>query len=97
MGLLTCLSQPENVLFVTQMTCVIVVIGAALLNLTLQWGNQNLWTWILTTSLSAIMPAPKFKTGFEDTKKQNENAIKDMTAQSQALLQNAELSGRNSR
>jgi hypothetical protein len=31
------------------------------MNLSLQWGNQNLWTVVLTGSLGYIMPNPKLK------------------------------------
>ena len=55
------LTQPDVVLFIFQVILIFVVVCVSLINLTLQWGNQNLWTVVLTGSLGYIMPNPKLK------------------------------------
>ena len=54
-------TQPDVVLFIFQVILIFVVVCVSLINLTLQWGNQNLWTVVLTGSLGYIMPNPKLK------------------------------------
>lgn len=56
-----CFLTPDVVLFTFQITLIFVVACVSLLNLTLEWGNQNLWTVILTSCLGYIMPSPKLK------------------------------------
>ena len=34
----------------------------------MQWGNLHLWTMILTSSLAALMPNPKFRVLAENSK-----------------------------
>lgn len=53
--------HPHNILFLTQISCIFIVVCVALCNLTLEIGNQHLWTMILTSSLAFLMPGPKFK------------------------------------
>ena len=55
------LGKPDVVLFSFQVLLIFIVVCVSLLNLTFQWGNQNLWTVILTGSLGYIMPNPKLK------------------------------------
>lgn len=63
-----CVFTPNNILFVTQVVCIFIVVCVSLLNLTLEIGNQHLWTMILTSSLAFLMPSPKFKTVEPDPK-----------------------------
>jgi len=49
----------EIFLFSTQVIAILLVIVVSLINLTFEWGNQNLWTLLLTASLGYIMPNPK--------------------------------------
>ncbi len=53
--------KPDVVLFVFQVLLIFIVVCVSLMNLSLQWGNQNLWTVVLTGSLGYIMPNPKLK------------------------------------
>ena len=53
--------KPDVILFTFQVLLIFVVVCVSLLNLTYLWGNQNLWTVILTGSLGYIMPNPKLK------------------------------------
>jgi hypothetical protein len=53
--------KPDVVLFTFQVLLIFVVVCVSLMNLSLQWGNQNLWTVVLTGSLGYIMPNPKLK------------------------------------
>lgn len=55
------LSKPDLILFTSQIAILFVVIIASLVNLTFNYGNQNLWTVVLTSSLGYIMPNPKLK------------------------------------
>jgi len=55
-------SNAELILFTFQIIVLLVVICVSSLNLTFEWGNQNLWTAILIGSIGYIMPNPKLKT-----------------------------------
>ena len=55
-------AKPDVLLFCFQVVLIFVVVCVSLLNLTLQWGNLNMWTVILTGSLGYIMPNPKLRT-----------------------------------
>lgn len=55
------LKSPDIILFASQVSLVFLVVTASLLNLTMEWGNQNLWTVVLTASLGYVMPSPKLK------------------------------------
>ena len=57
--------KPDVMLFIFQVVLIFIVVCVSLLNLTYQWGNQNLWTVILTGSLGYIMPNPKLKADIE--------------------------------
>ena len=48
-------------IFTFQIILILIVVCVSLLNLTMLWGNQNLWTVILTSSFGYIMPNPKLK------------------------------------
>lgn len=54
-------SKPDIILFICQVLLIFVVVCVSLINLSFQWGNQNLWTVVLTGSLGYIMPNPKIK------------------------------------
>lgn len=56
--------HPEILLFTLQVLLILIVVCVSLLNLTNNWGNQNLWTVILTGSIGYIMPNPRFKNKF---------------------------------
>jgi hypothetical protein len=53
--------MPDAVLFICQVVVIFIVVCVSLLNLSLQWGNQQLWTVILTSCLGYIMPNPRLK------------------------------------
>lgn len=53
--------KPDVILFFFQVLLIFVVVCVSLLNLSLQWGNHDLWTVILTSSLGYIMPNPRLK------------------------------------
>jgi hypothetical protein len=55
------LRKPDVVLFVFQIIIIFIVVCVCLVNLSFQWGNQNLWTVVLTGSLGYIMPNPRLK------------------------------------
>ena len=49
----------DVVLFIFQIFLIFVVVCVCLFNLSMEWGNQNLWTVVLTYSLGYITPNPK--------------------------------------
>jgi len=51
--------KADLILFCIQVSIIFMVTSVSLLNLTYEWGNQNLWTVVLTSSLGYIMPNPK--------------------------------------
>lgn len=60
LSVIQCMTKPENTLFMVQVTAILLVVGASVINLSLQTGNVELWTMILTASLGYLMPNPKF-------------------------------------
>ena len=66
-------SQPHTILFVVQVVLIFIVVCASLINLTLEIGNQNLWTVILTSCLGIIMPNPRLK--MSNGVRENENGV----------------------
>jgi hypothetical protein len=59
--------KADLILFCVQVSLIFMVTSVSLLNLTYEWGNQNLWTVVLTSSLGYIMPNPKIKFFTEKT------------------------------
>ncbi len=53
--------KADLILFTVQVALIFVVVCTSLINLTLGYGNQNLWTIVLTSSLGYVMPNPKIK------------------------------------
>ncbi len=51
-------SSPEVILFLFQVLLIFVVVCVCLLNLTMEWGNQNLWMIILTALMGVMTPTP---------------------------------------
>lgn len=65
------LSTPDVVLFIAQVFVIVTVIFVSLINLTMVWGNQNLWTALVMASMGYIMPNPKLKlSSYESIKDQ---------------------------
>ncbi len=60
-GSLQPMTRPDVVLFTVQVILIFVVVCVSLVNLSMEWGNQNLWTVVLTGSLGYLMPNPKIK------------------------------------
>lgn len=57
--------KPNVILFVAQVILIFIVVCVSLLNLTMLWGNINMWTVILTGALAAMMPNPKLRPDLE--------------------------------
>jgi hypothetical protein len=51
--------KADLILFTVQIAIIFIVVLTSLINLTLEYGNQNLWTVVLTSSLGYVMPNPK--------------------------------------
>ena len=69
---------PQNILFVTQVSCIFIVVCSAIYNLTMDHGDQHLWTMILTSSLAFLMPNPKFKTADSTPELHKVTPVKDV-------------------
>lgn len=70
-------SDSNLILFSAQIMIIFIVICVSLLNLTLQWGNINLWIILLTSSLGYLMPNPKFKNNKTSFSHNNINLVGD--------------------
>lgn len=55
------INRPDIVMFITQTVFLFVVVVTSLVNLTINNGNTNLWTMVLTSCLGYMMPNPRFK------------------------------------
>ena len=53
--------KADLILFTAQIAIIFIVVCTSLMNLTLGYGNQNLWTVVLTSSLGYVMPNPHLK------------------------------------
>ena len=60
--------KADVIIFTFQIILILIVVCVSLLNLTMLWGNQNLWTVILTSSFGYIMPNPKLKVANDNSK-----------------------------
>ena len=58
-------ARADVLLFTFRVVLIFIVVCVSLLNLTMKWGNLNMWTVILTGSLGYIMPNPKLKSDIE--------------------------------
>ena len=58
---LSSLAWADLILFSAQVLLVFIVVCVSLFNLTYEYGNQNLWTVVLTGSLGYLMPNPRLK------------------------------------
>lgn len=57
----TTFRKPELILFTAQIFMIVIVSIAAIINLSLGYGNENLWTVLLTSGMGIVMPNPKLK------------------------------------
>ena len=53
--------MPGLILFSAQILIIVVVAFASIINLSCGYGNQNLWTVLLTSAMGIAMPNPKLK------------------------------------
>ena len=53
--------KADLILFSVQVLIIFVVIFTSLINLTFKYGNQQLWTVLLTSSLGYLLPNPKIR------------------------------------
>lgn len=54
--------MPGLILFSAQIFIIVVVAFASIINLSCGYGNQNLWTVLLTSAMGIVMPNPRMKT-----------------------------------
>lgn len=68
--------KADLILFTVQIAIIFIVVCTSLFNLTVGYGNQNLWTVVLTSLLGYIMPNPKIN--IEDIKSIKGLEVKDL-------------------
>jgi hypothetical protein len=51
----------DHLLFIVQVIVILIVVITSITNLTLENGNLNLWTALLSSCLGYILPNPKIK------------------------------------
>lgn len=76
MDIKTNVCKADLILFTVQVALIFVVVCTSLMNLTLGYGNQNLWTVVLTSSLGYVMPNPKIK--IDEPMNSGRKTIKDI-------------------
>lgn len=72
---LQCLTKPENSFFLFQTGLFFLLTVAAIINISLQTGNIELWTLILTAILGIIVPNPRLKPVKGEEKKENDAGL----------------------
>lgn len=72
-------NRSNLILFTSQITLVFIVVIAALINLSIQNGNRDLWTVVLTSCLGYVLPNPKLKlqNGNENDKNVQQMVLND--------------------
>ena len=58
-------SNPALLLFCAQIFLIFIAVCTSLVNLSLGYGNQDLWIMVLSSSLGYILPNPKLKAKIE--------------------------------
>ena len=53
------------IVFISQVAILFLVVVTSLVNLSLNKGNTNLWTMVLTSCLGYMLPNPRLKRGKE--------------------------------
>ena len=55
------LKSTDHLLFLVQVLVILIVVITSIVNLTIENGNLNLWTALLSSCLGYILPNPKIK------------------------------------
>lgn len=58
-------ARADIVVFAAQVLLLFIVVLTSLVNLTLNYGNTNLWTMVLTSCLGYMLPHPRLKSSKE--------------------------------
>lgn len=69
--------KSDVVIFTSQVLLLFIVVVTSLVNLSLDRGNTNLWTMILTSCLGYMMPNPRLKTGAKDKTSESTTGSED--------------------
>lgn len=86
----TSLRRPDIILFAAQIFIIVVVTVVSLTNLSLNIGNQNLWTVLLTSCMGIVMPNPKLKAR-EDINKSSFTDVTKLSNHGTRVLHDVEL------
>jgi len=54
-------SKPALIIFIVQLSLILIASCVSMVNLSLGTGNKILWTMLLSSSLGYVMPNPKIK------------------------------------
>ena len=65
------LERYDLIQIIIKVLLIFIIVCVSLLNLTLQWGNQNLWIGILSGTVGYIIPNPKLKNGIDSLPSEN--------------------------
>ena len=57
--------KADVIVFISQVAILFLVVVTSLVNLSLNKGNTNLWTMVLTSCLGYMLPNPRLKRGKE--------------------------------
>lgn len=60
-------SKADAIVFISQIALLFIVVITSLVNLSLEHGNTNLWTMILTSCLGYMLPNPRLKAAKEQS------------------------------
>jgi hypothetical protein len=59
----------SEVLFIVQVIVILIVVITSIVNLSIQNGDTNMWTALLSCSIGYVLPNPKIKPNVQDENK----------------------------
>lgn len=59
----------NEVLFIVQVIVILIVVISSIVNLSIQNGDSNMWTALLSCSIGYVLPNPKIKPNTQDESK----------------------------
>ena len=68
-------ARADIVVFSAQVLLLFIVVITSLVNLTLNYGNTNLWTMVLTSCLGYMLPHPRLKSSKEKDSQQSHSEV----------------------
>lgn len=53
-------TEPKSIIQITHIIIIFILILTSLFNLSIGWGEQNLWITILTGAIGCVIPSPEY-------------------------------------